>query len=522
MKGRWLLLALSLSLAQAKAQAGDFLVLSWYGPEVPYDLIEELKPAGVLLFASNFEKGADPIRELKARRPELLVFVDQEGGPFNSFRPPGVPRFPSAMALGAADDPELTRAVARGIGQEVCYAGADADFAPVLDVNTNPKNPIIGIRSFGATPELVTRHGLAFIEGLKDAGVLATAKHFPGHGDTDVDSHLGLPVYKRGSLPEIEKKHLPPFEAAVKEGVPLIMTAHILYEDLDPEEPATLSRAILTGILREQMGFEGAIVTDDMSMRAIRDRYGAGEAAVRAVLAGADLVLAGKNPETAREIHAALTEALANGTISKERLAETQARLARLRGRSNAPCPEPNWQALSELALKAARAGVTWLKGELPIPGEGTLVVAPKIRPLYGEEPSLAELAPKHLPGAHYQVVSERPTGPEIEETLKRAKRFDRIVLGTYHWLGALPEEQIWLYEALSELGKPIYVVALGNPDDLVYLNPEPEGYLATYGFRAVQLQAALEALAGKYVPAGKLPVPVGPYPIGFGKGGAK
>jgi len=149
-------------------------------------------------------------------------------------------------------------------------------------------------------------------------------------------------------------------------------------------------------------------------------------------------------------------------------------------------------------------------------------VVAPRLRPRYGAEPSLAELAPAYLPGAHYQVVSERPTGPEIEETLKRAKRFDRVVLGTYHWLGALPEEQVWLYEALARLGKPVYVVALGNPDDLVYLDPEPAGYLATYGFRAVQLRAALEALAGKFVPAGKLPVPVGPYPIGYGKGGVR
>ena len=513
---------MALALGLAKAGAGDFLVLSWPGPEVPYALIEELKPAGVLLFSSNFAKGPGPIRALKARYPELLVFVDQEGGPFNSFRPPGVPRFPSAMTLGAADDPALTRQVAQGIGQEVCFAGADVDFAPVLDVNTNPKNPIIGIRSFGATPELVVRHGLAFLEGLKEAGVLATAKHFPGHGDTAVDSHLGLPVYKKGTLSEIETKHLPPFAAAVKAGVPLVMTAHILYEDLDPEYPATLSKKILTGLLREQMGFRGVIVTDDMSMRAIRDRYGTGEAAVRAVLAGADLVLAGRNPEAAREIHAALEKALEDGTIPASRLAETRSRLAELRKRAQAPCPEPDWEALEALALQAARAGVTWIQGELPIPGEGTLVVAPKLRPRYGEEPSLAELAPKYLKGAHYQVVSERPTGPEIEKTLTRARRFDRIVLGTYHWLGALPEEQIWLYEALKALGKPIYVVALGNPDDLVYLDPEPEGYLATYGFRAVQLRAALEALAGKFVPAGKLPVPVGPYPIGYGKGGVQ
>jgi len=518
---RWLLLLLA-GTAFARAGAGPFLILSWPGPGVPYDLIEELKPAGVLLFSSNFAEGPGPIHELRARYPDLLVFVDQEGGPFNSFRVPGVPRFPGAMALSAADDPGLTRAVARAIGEEVCYAGANVDFAPVLDVNTNPKNPIIGIRSFGADPERVTRQGLAFIAGLEDAGVLPTAKHFPGHGDTSVDSHLGLPVYPKGSLPEIERVHLVPFKAAVRAGVPLIMTAHILYPDLDPDYPATLSKRILTGLLRETLGFKGAIVTDDMSMRAIRDRYGLGEAAVRAVRAGADLVIAGRDPDRARAIFRALSEAIENGTITPERQAASRARLAALRRRVRPPCPEPDWRSLEDLARRAARAGVTWLRGGLPIPGPGTLVVGPKIRPRYGEEPSLAALAPKYLPGAHYQEVSEVPTGPEIEATLARAKRFDRVVLGTYHWLGPLPDETIWLYQGLKALGKPVYVVALGNPDDLVYLDPAPDGYLATYGFRAVQVEAALEALAGKFVPAGKLPVPVGPYPIGYGKGGVK
>ncbi len=149
-------------------------------------------------------------------------------------------------------------------------------------------------------------------------------------------------------------------------------------------------------------------------------------------------------------------------------------------------------------------------------------MIGPKIRPRYGDEPSLAELAPRYLPGAHYLEVHETPTGAEIEAALDRAKKFDRVVLGTYHWLGPLPEEMVWLYEGLKELGKPVYVVALGNPDDLTYLHPEPDGYLATFGFRAVQVRAALEALAGKFVPAGKLPVPVGPYPIGHSKGGKR
>ena len=499
--------------------AGSFMVLSFSGSQVPTELIERYHPAGVILFPSNLKD--DPVglvRELRRRYPDLLVMIDQEGGPFYSYRAPGVPRFPTAMALAASGDAELVRAVGRGIGQEVAYLGANVDLAPVLDVNVNPKNPIIGFRSFGADPNEVVEYGLAFARGLEDAGILWTAKHFPGHGDTRTDSHTGLPIVDKPRS-EIERVELAPFRAAVKADAPLIMTAHIIYPALDPDYPATLSKKVLTGLLRDKMGYQNLIVTDDMGMRAISDRWGAGEAAVMAVEAGADLVLVGRGGSTAEDVYQALSSALKSGRISQQRLAETEQRLDRVRARTRPPAAEPDWQALEMLNLKAARAGVTWLSGELPIPGEGTLVIGPKIRKLWGEEPSLAELAPKYLPGAHYLEVQQKPTGSDISAALERAKKFDRIVLGTFHWLGPLPDEQIWLYEALAETGKPVYVVSLGYPDDYTYLSPAPAGYLATYGYRAAQVRAALEALAGVYTPTGRLPVPVGPFPIGFGKG---
>ncbi len=520
MKRRLALVALVLALSGAAlaADPGRFMVLSFRGSEPPTELIERYRPAGVILFPSNLRE--DPVglvRALRQRYPDLLVMIDQEGGPFFSYRAPGVPRFPAAMALAAAGDPELTRAVGRAIGQEIAYLGANVDLAPVLDVNVNPKNPIIGLRSFGADPEGVIRHGLAFARGLEEAGVLWTAKHFPGHGDTQTDSHSGLPIVDKPTA-EIERVELAPFRAAVKVGAPLIMTAHILYPALDPDRPATLSRKILTGLLRERMGYDGLIVTDDMGMRAIADRWGSGEAAVMAVEAGADLVLVGRGG-TAEAVYAALDEALKSGRIGGARAAATEARLRAALARVRPPAPEPDWKALAVLNLKAARAGVTWLSGELPLPGVGTLVVAPRVRATWGAEPSLAELAPKYLPGAHYQVVGEVPSGSDITAAVARAKRFDRVVLGTYHWLGRLPEEQVWLYEALVRTGKPVYVVALGNPDDYTYLDPAPAGYLATYGYRAAQVRAALEALAGVFTPGGTLPVPVGPFPIGSGKG---
>ncbi len=518
MKPRLLVLLTFFSLALA-AHPGQFMVLSFRGAEPPTGLIERYRPAGVILFPSNLAR--DPVgmvRELRSRYPELLVLIDQEGGPFFSFRAPGVPRFPAAMALAAAHDPELTRAVGHAIGQEVAYLGANVDLAPVLDVNVNPRNPIIGLRSFGAVPDGVIRHGLAFARGLEEAGVLWTAKHFPGHGDTQTDSHTGLPIVDKPRA-EIERVELAPFRAAVAAGAPVIMTAHILYPALDPEDPATLSRKILSGLLREEMGYDGLIVTDDMGMRAISNRWGAGEAAVRAVMAGADLVLVGRGGGTAEAVYAALEKALASGRITPQRAAASERRLQAARSRLRPPAPEPDWEALAALNLKAARAGVTWLSGELPVPGAGTLVIAPRVRATWGAEPSLAELAPEYLPGAHYQVVGEAPSAGDIATAVERAKKFDRIVLGTYHWLGRLPEEQVWLYEALVNTGKPVYVVALGNPDDYTYLDPAPAGYMVTYGYRAAQVRAALEALSGSFVPGGRLPVPVGPFPVGFGKG---
>ena len=517
------LLATTLTLGgfALSQDAGQFLVLAFRGSEPPLQLLKQYRPAGVILYPKNLE--GDPgglVRVLRQTNPRLLVMLDQEGGPFYTYRSPGVVRFPSAMSLGAAADPLLAERVGQAIGAQVCSLGAQVNLAPVLDVNVNPRNPIIGLRSFGADPKKVATLGLAFARGLEKAGVIPSAKHFPGHGDTTMDSHLGLPRVDK-PLSELEKVELYPFREAVRAGIPLIMTAHILYPALDPENPATLSPAILTGLLREKMGFQGIIVTDDMAMKAIKNHYGAGEAALKAVLAGADLVLLEPDEAATAEVYRTLQAALDQGLISKERYQESQKRLAALEQRLvGPPCPQPDRKAQEALGLEAARRGLTWLKGTLPVPGKGTLVVGPKVNSRYGEEPSLAELAPRFLPGSLSLEVSENPAPAEEQKALAAARKAERVVLGTYHWLSSLPQEQLRLYRALKSLGKPLYVVALGNPDDLTYLVPAPEGYLATYGYRAVQLQAALEALAGAYTPTGRLPIPVGTYPIGFGNGG--
>lgn len=493
------LLALALGMGMAAAQAGNFLVVSFKGGEPPWDLLKRVRPAGVILYPSNLRQDPEGlVRRLKAFDPRLVVMVDQEGGPFTTYRE-GVVRFPSAMALSASGDEALVERVGWALGCQVRRLGADVNLAPVLDVNVNPQNPIIGIRSFGADPERVARMGLAFARGILRSGARPVGKHFPGHGDTATDSHLDLPRVDK-PREALERVELLPFRRYVAAGMPALMTAHILFPALDPRLPATLSPAILTGLLRREMGFGGAVLTDDMAMGAIKKNYGAGEAALLAVKAGADLLLLEPDEGAILEVHARLTRALGK-EIPKARAEEAKGRaLALLAGKGECPFSPKEEEAL---ALEAARRGVVHPFGPLPIPGSGTLVLGLRISERYGAEPTLADLAPQYLPGSRGLNFSEDPSPVEVAQALAEAKRAERLVVSTHHWLGPFKEGQKALVQALSALGKPLYLVALGNPDDRRFL-PRPTGYLATHGYRAVQVRAALEALAGVYTPSGQ------------------
>jgi beta-N-acetylhexosaminidase len=265
-------------------------------PDVKH-LIRDLGVGHVILFARNVaepEQVADLVRELQSVAREarhdlpLLVAVDQEGGRVARLREPWT-LWPPQRAIGRSGSEDLARRMGAALAVELKACGIRCDFAPVVDVDSNPKNPIIGDRSFGDDPDLVGRLGAALVQGLQDGGVAACAKHFPGHGDTDVDSHLALPVveHSRSRLEEVE---LPPFRKAIEAGVATIMTAHVVVRELDPDVPATLSPAIIDGLLRKQLGFEGVIVSDDLEMKAVAAHWQPGEAAVRAVRAGCDIL----------------------------------------------------------------------------------------------------------------------------------------------------------------------------------------------------------------------------------------
>ncbi len=289
------------SLHARKVLAGQRLVIGFAGPSVDGDLrrlIAELRPAGFILFGRNVEEPAQ-VRELCRELGELvdahdpaLRCIDQEGGRVQRIRAPATV-WPPMRVVGRAGD--LTARVAQAMAIELRAMNLDLDFAPVADVDSNPKNPVIGDRSFGATPEEVSEHLRAFVPAMQAEGIIACAKHFPGHGDTHLDSHLALPTVEE-ELGQLQRRELPPFRAAVEAGVATVMSAHVVFPALDEELPATLSPRVIPRLLRRDLGFDGVVFSDDLEMKAVADRWEIGDIVTRATHASVDVLLACKDP----------------------------------------------------------------------------------------------------------------------------------------------------------------------------------------------------------------------------------
>jgi beta-N-acetylhexosaminidase len=270
-------------------------LLGFQSDSLPAELAEYLARglAGVVIYQRNYSS-VDGLRKLTAEirraagRP-VLIGIDQEGGTRFALREPFT-SWPSAAELGRAGNLQLAEEMARALAVELRAAGCNLNFAPMLDLHVNAESPVTMDRSFGADPHVVARMGVAFDKGLRAGGVLSCAKHFPGHGDAAVDPHLDLPVFK-GTMERLESTELVPFAAAIAAGVPTIMTAHILLPQIDQENPASLSRFVLDGILRRHMGFRGVILADDLGMGAVAKRYAPGEAAVQTLRAGTDIAM---------------------------------------------------------------------------------------------------------------------------------------------------------------------------------------------------------------------------------------
>jgi len=506
-------------------------------------LIAEDHIGGVVLFHKNVTS-AYQVAQLTAGiqgiaqaagAPPLWVAIDHEGGVVNRFLGaatsggPRVTPLPGAMALGAAAEPNLARDAGRVAGRELRALGIHVNFAPVMDVNNNPANPVIGTRAFGESPALVEAMGLAYIEGLQDAGVAATAKHCPGHGDVTVDSHVDLPRVGHEAA-RLEAVELPPFAAAARAGVAAMMPAHIVYPALDPSgAPATMSRPMLTGLLRNRWGYPGLVVSDSMSMRAIVDHYGVGGAAVAAVQAGCDILLALGPEVLQQEIIEHLAVAIESGEIPGARVAQARARIdaaARRWGvgedlRIARPQPADLAGTVGtedhlRTAIRIAEAAVTLVRdrrGAIPVkPAKAARIGVAAL------SPGLDEGGPPDLTSVlrrHGVTVRDCAAGDPLIDV-------DCVVVVTCTRGMPDPGQVAAVRDLYRRVGDRLVVVAAGDPYDLLQF-PEVPAYLVTYGSDEPSLEAAARVLLGRAQAHGRLPVTLpGLHPIGHGLGGAE
>ncbi|MEK5445838.1 beta-N-acetylhexosaminidase [Paenibacillus sp. FSL R7-0331] len=327
-------------------------------------MIAEDQIGGIILYKDNIsslKSMVSLINDLKESNSSndipLFMSVDQEGGKVSRM-PEAYAVMPGNSRVGAADSPESARMMGSLLARQVQSAGFNMNFAPVLDINSNPDNPVIGDRSFGNTAELVTRLGIAEMQGIAGEGVIPVIKHFPGHGDTSVDSHLELPVVNK-SAAQLARLEWLPFQSAVKDGADAVMIAHILYPQLDPDKPASLSADIISGLLREQMGFGGVVITDDMTMGAITDHYTLPAAAVDTVLAGSDILLIAHGYSNEQKVRAALLDSVHNGVISEARIDQSVQRILELKEKyqlTDKPAAIPDLTILNQDIKKWRRA----------------------------------------------------------------------------------------------------------------------------------------------------------------------
>jgi beta-N-acetylhexosaminidase len=322
-----------------REKVGQMFMIGVQGEALSRDerlIIEQCGFGGFILFAHNYREPKQILslcRGLWETGTELPPFIaiDQEGGRVHRLPPPFT-HFPPAAALGRTGSAELAYKVGRATARELSTIGINLNFAPVLDVHSNPSNPVIGDRSLSSEPQEVIRLGWEIVRGLREGGIIPCGKHFPGHGDTDKDSHLALPIVEK-SLAELKAVELPPFVRASRQGIETLMTAHVLYRALDPEFPATLSEKIITGLLRQDLGYDGVVFSDDMEMKAISANYGEEEAAGLAVRAGIDVLLFCDELPRATRVHEFLCAEAERDAAMRARVEESYRRIAQLKSR---------------------------------------------------------------------------------------------------------------------------------------------------------------------------------------------
>lgn len=496
---------------EIREMLGQKLVFGFHGTQLTEEfkaLIRRYKIGNVILFLRNVES-ASQLRQLCSDIQTLIreetgypafIIIDQEGGMVSRL-PGDAVNVPGAMALAATGDPENARLASEITIRQLRGLGANFNMAPVLDVNSNPANPVIGVRSFGDDPEQVAAFGCESIAPYENSGVLCCVKHFPGHGDTAVDSHLGLPRVDK-TEEELEQLELIPFRRAIAAGAPAVMMSHVLFPNIaDDQLPCTMSRRMVTDLLRNKLGFRGLVLTDCMEMLAIQKHYGTPQGVVAAIRAGVDLAEISSRMDLEEASAKAVNEAAARGELNLQEIKESVDRILKFKQQlftapDAALC---NLEADRQAAWDMSRQAVTQVGGKPFRADEKTFFCGCadyRVSGAANEEGKKATF-PEFMAarfGARCLVNSKDPTEEEIQEVVRQAAGAEKIVLGTCN--GHLFAGQQQLAAALSRLHKPMAVVALRNPYDLSGL-PETLWKLCCYDYDTPALAGVAEVLSG-------------------------
>ena len=515
-----------------------------YGVDSHRQLIERYHLGGIIYFAwsgnvqnprqiAGLSNGIQRAAISSGAEIPALIATDQEQGLVVRVTEPAT-QFPGNMALGAARDPRLAKSAAEITGEELRAMGINQNFAPVADVNVNPENPVIGVRSFSSNPDLVSSLTEAQVRGYQREDVAATSKHFPGHGDTNVDSHTGLPEIDH-TREELDSIDLPPFAAAIDAGVESIMTAHIVVPALDDSgRPATLSRPILTDLLRREMGFDGVVVTDALDMQGVREMFGDDRVPVEAIKAGADLMLMPPEFDLA---YRSVLAAVRSGEISERRIDQSVYRILRLKERLGLfKRPFVKEEKVDrvvgnrnhlETAEEVTERTVTLVEndaGVLPLragTGRRALVTG------WGVTTTATLGGQVRERGLATEVLETgaSPSDAAIANARRAAAERNDLVIVVTNRAWSSPAQQRLVAELVAS-GKPVIVAAVRDPYDIAHL-PSAETYVGTYSYAGVSLRALAKTLFGEVNPSGRLPVDIPAagdpgtvlYPFGHGLG---
>lgn len=522
---------MALTLEQA---VGQQFLLSFMGKQRPspelLKIIHRQHIGGIVLFRHKNVGSLAELRNLtaalqkaaaQAKQPPLLIAADQEGGQLMAIG--DATPFPGNMALGATRSEKLAYKVGQSLGRELAAVGVNVDFAPVCDVNNNPRNPVVGTRSFGEDPTLVGELSAAMIKGLQSAGVAATAKHFPGHGDVSSDSHHGAPVVPHPAK-RIDRIELPPFRAAIKAGVRLMMTAHIVMPALNgrTSQPATVSPEILRGLLRKKLGFNGLIVGDAMDMHAMEQGPGYIAEAMAAVAAGLDLLLLNHDLSRVDAAFANILHAARRGLLSPQEINASARRVLALKARlakmKQPPLSIVGCREHLALARQVAEQSMTLVRNTaqrvpLNLTSDAKVaVVVPRPEDLTPADtssyvtPNLAAALRRYHRRVDEFVMAMNPESSEIKSLREKLKNYDLAIIGTINAM--VHKGQADLVNAVLKQGTKVVAVALRMPYDLAAY-PGVHTYACTYSILPPAMEALAAALMGKIDFRGKLPVTV-------------